>query len=92
VDDSGPQRGRGIAALCCLVGYRACYLVMLASGKAAAHLAADFRALGAASARLGPLRPLLQLPVLACWLLVRPISLAAFAGCCELAPRMGRRR
>jgi hypothetical protein len=63
---------------------------MLVTGVAAARLAADFRALGAAGARLGPLRILLQLTVLACWALVRPISLAAFAGCCELAPRVGR--
>ena len=36
--------------------------------------------------RFGPLPVLLQLPVLACWLLVRPISIAAFAGCCAFAP------
>ena len=66
--------------------YRACYLVLLASGRAAAHLAADFRALAAAGDRFGPLRILLQLPVLACWAFVRPISLAAFAACCALAP------
>ena len=29
---------------------------------------------------------LLQLPVLACWVVVRPISLAAFAGCSAFAP------
>jgi len=63
--------------------YRACYVVLLVSGRAAAGLAADFRALAGDSFR--PLRVLLQLPVLACWLFVRPISLAAFAACCALA-------
>jgi hypothetical protein len=47
---------------------------------------ADFDALGAAANRFGPLPILLQLPVFACWMLVRPISIAAFAGCCALAP------
>jgi hypothetical protein len=71
------------------VGFRACYLVTLASGTAAACLADTFRALGAANARLGPLVILLQLPVLLCWLLARPISLAAFAACIALAGREG---
>jgi len=66
--------------------YAACYLVFIVTARAAALLARDFRALGAAANRLGPLPTLLQLPVLACWLLVRPISIAAFAGCCALAP------
>jgi hypothetical protein len=38
--------------------------------------------------RLGPLTVVLQLPVLACWLLVRPVSLAAFFACSALAPRL----
>jgi hypothetical protein len=71
------------------VGFRACYLVTLASGTAAACLANTFRALGTANARLGPLVILLQLPVLLCWLLARPISLAAFAACIALAGREG---
>ena len=40
--------------------------------------------------RLGPFPVLLQLPVVACWLLVRPISVAAFAICCALAPARPR--
>jgi hypothetical protein len=73
------------------VGYRACYLVTLVSGMAAARLAADFRALGAASAKLGPIAIVLQLAVVLCWLVVRPISLAGFAGCSALATRIPAR-
>jgi len=61
---------------------------MLVSGKSAARLAADFRTLASFGGRLGPLTVLLQLPVLACWLLVRPVSLGAFAGCCAIAARL----
>ena len=71
-----------------LIAYRACYVLLLTSGRLAARLAADFRALAEARERLGPLTGLLQLPVLACWLLVRPISLAAYTGCRALAPRL----
>lgn len=70
------------------IAYRGCYLIGLASGTAAARLASDFRALGAAGRRFGPLPALLQVVVLACWLVVRPISLTAFAGCFALAPRL----
>jgi hypothetical protein len=88
------MRTRGIAGIFSRrvwrFAYRACYVLMLLSGKCAARLAHDFRTLGAAGRRFGPLPVLLQLPVLACWLLVRPISLAAFAGCCALAPRLER--
>jgi len=66
--------------------FRACYLVFIVTGRAAARLAADFRALGAAANRFGPLPILLQLPVFACWPFVRPISIAAFAACSSLAP------
>lgn len=66
--------------------YRVCYLVLIASGKAAARLAADFRVLGSVDRRFAVVTRLLQLPVLACWLLVRPISLGAFAACSALAP------
>ena len=69
-------------------GFRVCYLIAVVSGTAAARLAEDFRVLGAASARVGPWPLVLQIPVLACWVLVRPISLAAFAGCTSLAPRL----
>ena len=71
------------------LGFRSCYLVTLASGTAAAHLADAFRALGAAGARLGPLVIVLQLPVLLCWLVARPISLTAFSACLALAAREG---
>jgi hypothetical protein len=65
------------------LAYRVCYLLTLLTGTAAARLAADFRMLG----RAGPAAVVLQLPVFICWLVVRPISCAAFAGCCALAPR-----
>jgi len=67
--------------------YRVCYVLLFASGKVAARLAADFRVLAEARERLGPLTVILQLPVLLCWLLVRPVSRAAYSGCCALAPR-----
>jgi len=63
------------------IAYRTCYLLTLLTGKAAARLAADFRTLG----RAGPAAIVLQLPVFLCWLVVRPISCAAFAGCCALS-------
>jgi hypothetical protein len=61
---------------------------MLLSGKSAARLAADFRMLASFGGRLGPLAVVLQVPVLACWALVRPVSLGAFAACCALAARL----
>jgi hypothetical protein len=70
------------------IAFRLCYLVLLGSGRAAARLAADFRVLAHDGERLGPLTVVLQLPVLACWLLVRPVSLAAFFACSALAPRL----
>jgi hypothetical protein len=71
--------------------YWVCYVVTLASGTAAARLADDFRVLGSAGRGLRPLGFVLQVPVLACWTIVRPISLVAFAGCVGLAPRAARR-
>ncbi|HEY1367238.1 MAG TPA: hypothetical protein VGF23_09000 [Gaiellaceae bacterium] len=68
------------------VVYRTCYLLMVVTGRAAARLAADFRVLGSSRNLVGPVAIVLQLPVLACWLLVRPISLAAFSACRALAP------
>jgi hypothetical protein len=67
-------------------GFALCYLTMIATGRVAARLAADFRALGAGGKLARPVSVVLQLPVLACWLLVRPMSLAAYAACCALAP------
>ena len=72
------------------LAYRTCYLTAIGSGTVAAQLAADFRALGEANQRFGPLAVVLQLPVVLCWLVARPISLLAFAGCCALAPGLGR--
>jgi hypothetical protein len=66
--------------------YRLCYAVLIVSGKAAARLAADLRVLGSVDRRFAVVSRLLQLPVFACWLLVRPISLGAFAACSALAP------
>jgi hypothetical protein len=66
-------------------GFVLCYLMLIATGRVAARLAADFRALGTPGKLARPVSVVLQLPVLACWLLVRPVSLAAYAGCCALA-------
>jgi hypothetical protein len=68
------------------IAFRACYLVTLVAGTAAARLAADFRELG----RAGPIAVVLQLPVVACWVVARAISCAGFAGCCALAPRLSQ--
>jgi hypothetical protein len=70
------------------VAYRLSYLVLFVSARVAARLAADFRVLARDGERLGPLTVVLQLPVLACWLLARPVSLAAFSACNALAPRL----
>jgi len=70
------------------LAYRLCYVLMLVSGWVAARLARDFRVLGEARERVGPLTVVLQLPVVAGWLLARPVSLAAFSACCALAPRL----
>jgi hypothetical protein len=59
--------------------------VLITSGRAAARLAADFRTLGSLDRRFAIVSVVLQAPVLACWLLIRPISLAAFAGCSAFA-------
>ena len=88
MDRRGSRRTAG--ALAVRAAYRLCYVVMLVTGVAAARLASDFRVLGTDGAWLGPFRFVLQAPVLAGWALLRPISLVAFAGCCELAPRLGR--
>jgi len=69
------------------LAYRICYLLMLGSGRLTARLAEDFSVLGEGRKRLGPLVIVLQMPVLACWLLVRPVSLAAFSACSALAAR-----
>lgn len=71
-----------------VIAYRVCFVLLLVSGRVAARLAADFRVLAEHRERLGLLTVLLQLPVVVCWLLVRPISLAAYTGCRALAPRL----
>jgi hypothetical protein len=70
------------------LAYRLCFLLLIASGRVAARLAADFRVLAEHRERLGLLTVLLQLPVVLCWLLVRPVSLAAYSGCRALALRL----
>ena len=49
-------------------------------------VADDFRVLGSLDKHFAVVSVVLQLPVLACWTLVRPISLAAFAACSTLTP------
>jgi hypothetical protein len=66
------------------LAFRGCLLVTVFTGRVAARLADDLRELG----RVGPVAIVLQLPVLAAWLVVRGISSAGFAGCCALAPRL----
>jgi hypothetical protein len=62
-----------------------CYLLLIATGRIAARLAGDFRALGSDGKLPRAVSIVLQLPILAGWLLVRPVSLAAYAACCTLA-------
>jgi hypothetical protein len=68
------------------LAYQLCYVVLIVSGRTAARLAADFRTLGSIDRRFTIVSVVLQAPVFACWLLVRPISLVAFAGCSALGP------
>jgi hypothetical protein len=78
-------------ALAVRLGYRTCCLITLASGTAAARLAADFRVLGETAWWLRPLAVVLQLPIVVCWLFLRPISCVAFAGAAALATRLPAR-
>jgi hypothetical protein len=71
-----------------LAVYRVSYALFLATGHAAARLAKAFRTLAAAHGTFGPLVVALQLPLLLCWLVVRPLSLATFSVCESLAPRL----
>ena len=68
--------------------YRLSYGLFLASSHMTAWLAADFRALARASQRWGALVVPLQVPVLAFWCPARAVSLASFALCQALAPRL----
>ena len=84
-----PVRGhRNDLPVSSVIAYRACFVLLLVSGRLAARLAADFRVLAEHRERFGLLTVLLQLPVFLCWLLVRPISVAAYTGCRALAPRL----
>ena len=65
--------------------YALCYAILIVSGRAAARLASDFRTLGSFGSRFAAVTVVLQLPLLGCWLMVRPISVAAFAACRALA-------
>ena len=65
--------------------HRTFYGFTVATGTAAAVLARAFRALGREAS---PLTILLQAPILVCWLFVRPVSLASFAACAALTPRL----
>jgi len=68
--------------------YRASYLLFLTSGHLTAWLAADFRALTRASRRWGALVVPLQVPVLLAWFPARAVSVASYALCAMLAPRL----
>jgi hypothetical protein len=70
------------------VAYRLSYLLFFASSHVAAWLAADFRALTRASHRWGALVVPLQLPLFVAWCPARAVSLASFAACRALAPRL----
>ena len=89
--ERGRGRGAALSPFVLRLAFRVCVMTTRLSGAAAARLAADFRVLGSAAAPLRPLTIVLQLPVLACWLIVRPISAVAFAGCCGLATRLDGR-
>ena len=69
------------------IAYRLSYLVCLASGHAAAWLAARFRGLGRNSERWGPLVVPLQLSLLVAWFPARAVSVGSFALCQALVSR-----
>jgi hypothetical protein len=68
--------------------FRVTYFICVGSSRAAASLAADYRALARASRQWGVLVVPLQLSVLAAWCPVRAISLGSFAICDALAVRL----
>ena len=70
------------------IAFRVSYGLFFASSHVAAWLAADFRALTRASQRWGALVVPLQLPLLVVWCPSRAVSLASFAACQALAPRL----
>jgi hypothetical protein len=83
--------GAALSALVLRLAFRVCVVATRLSCAAAARLADDFRVLGSAAAPFRPVTLVLQLPVLACWLIVRPISLVGLASCCGLATRLDGR-
>jgi hypothetical protein len=70
------------------IAYRISYLICLSSGRIAALLAADYRALTRASRRWGPLVVPLQLPLLVVWYPARVLSVGSFALCQALVARL----
>jgi hypothetical protein len=68
--------------------FRISYLICVASGRVAAWLADDYRALSRASQRWGPLVVPLQLPVLVAWWPARALSVGSLAVCEALVPRL----
>ena len=69
------------------LAYRLSYGICLASGHAAAWLAARFRGLGRTSDRWGVLVVPLQLSVLIAWFPARALSVGCFALCQALVSR-----
>jgi hypothetical protein len=65
--------------------YRSSYFLCLLSGRVAALLAGDYRALGRASRRWGPWVLALQLPILVAWWPARAVSVGSLAVCEFLA-------
>lgn len=74
------------------LAFRVSFAFCILTSSTAARLAAEFRRLGSAGPGLWPAALVLQLPVLACWLVVRPLSLGSFALCSSLALRLDARR
>jgi hypothetical protein len=70
------------------IAYRVSYLVFFATGHLAASLAGFFRSLTVSSRRWGALVLPLQVSVFVAWCPVRAVSLASFALCQALAPRL----
>jgi hypothetical protein len=75
------------------LAYRLFYVLFLLSGHPAAALAGAYRSLTLAAGRstLASLTIVpLQIPVLACWCVVRPAALGSFVVCRRLAPATAR--
>jgi hypothetical protein len=68
--------------------YRSSYRICLASGRVAAWVAGDYRALTRASRRWGLLVVPLQVPLLLVWGPARAVSVGSFALCQALVPKL----